>query len=78
MELTPFSSVLSWLRGVALCLQLRLVVLGCPALALSFVLWFRGTFPLLWIRRSKVSLLLFKLLLDLDGISVCCAKRGDV
>ena len=78
MELAPFSSVLSRLRDVALCLQLQLVVLGCPALVLSFVLWFRGTFPLLWIRRSKVSLLLFKLLFDLDGISVCCTERGDV
>ena len=78
MELTPFSRVLFRLRGVVLCLQLRRVVLGCPALALSFVLGFRGTFPLLWIRRSKVSLLLFKLLLDLDGISLCCAERGDV
>ena len=78
MELTPLSCVLFWLRGIVLCLQLRLVVLGCPALALSFVLWFRGTFPLLWIRRSKVSLLLFKLLLNLHGILVCCAERGDV
>ena len=78
MELTPFSSVLSRLCGVVLCLQLQLVVLGYLALALSFVLWFRGTFPLLWIRRSKVSLLLFKLLLDLDDISVCCTERGDV
>ena len=33
---------------------------------------------MLWIRKSKVSLLLFKLLLDLDGISVCYAERGDV
>ena len=78
MELTPFSSVLSRLRGAVLCLQLRLVVLGCPALALSFVLWFRGTFPLLWIRRSKVSLLLFKLFLNLDDILVCWAEQGDV
>jgi len=78
MELTPFSRVLFPLRGIVLCLQLWRVVLGCPALALPFVLCFRGTFPLLQIRRSKVSLLLFKLLLDLDGISVCCAERGDV
>ena len=67
MELTPLSGVLFQLRGVVLCLQLWRVVLGCPALALSFVLWFRGTFPLLRI-------LLFKILLDLDGISVCCAE----
>ena len=78
MELTPLSCVLLRLRGVVLCLRLRRVVLGHPALALSFVLWFGGTFPLLWIRRSKVSLLLFKLLLDLDSVSVCRAERGDV
>ena len=51
---------------------------GSPHLALLFVLWFGGTFPLLWIHRSKVSLLLFKLLLDLNRISVSCAERGDV
>jgi hypothetical protein len=39
---------------------------------------FGGTFPLLLIHRSKVSLLLFKLLLYLDSISICCTKRGDV
>ena len=33
---------------------------------------------MLQIRRSKVSLLLFKLLLDLDRISICSAERGDV
>ena len=52
--------------------------MGRTALALSFVLQFGGTFHLLWIHRSKVSLLLFKLLLDLDSISICRAKRGDV
>lgn len=78
MELTPFSRVLFRLRGAVLCLQLWRVVFGCPALALSFVLSFRGTFPLLQIRRSKVSLLLIKLLLDLDGISIRSAERGDV
>ena len=78
MELTPFSHVLFSLPDAILCLQLWRVVLGCPALALSFVLWFRGTFPLLWIRRSKISLLLFQLLFDLDSIPVCFAERGDV
>ena len=78
MELTPFSSVLSRLRGAVLCLQLRLVVLGCPALAWSFVLWFGVVFSLLWISKSKVSLILFKLLLNLDDILVGRAKRGDV
>ena len=33
---------------------------------------------MLWIHRSKVSLLLFKLLLDLDSILVCRVERGDV
>ena len=78
MELTLFSHVLFQLRGTVLCLQLWQVFLGRPALTLSFFLWFGGTFHLLWIRRSKVSLLLFKLLLDLDGISVCRAERGEV
>ena len=67
IELTPLSRVLLWLRGVVLFLQLWRVVLGRPALALSFILQFGGTFPLFQIRRPKVSLLLFKLLLDLDG-----------
>jgi len=78
MELTPFSRVFFWLCSAFFFLQLWQVVLGYFTLAFSFVLWFRGTFPLLWICRSKVSLLLFKLLLDLDSISVCCVKRGDI
>ena len=78
MELTPLSYVLFRLRGTVLYLQLWWVVLGRPALALSFVLQLGGTFPLLQIHRSKVSLLLFKLLLDLDDISVFRAERGDV
>jgi len=41
-----------------------------PALALSFVPWFWGAFSLLRINRSKVSLLLFKLLLNLDSVSI--------
>ena len=78
MELTPLSLVLFWLHDDVIFLQLWWVVLGRPALALSFVLRFGGTFPLVRIHRSKVSLLLFKLLLDLDNISICCAERGDV
>ena len=78
MELTPLSRVLFRLHGTVICLQLWWVVLGRPTLALSFVLWFGGTFPLLWIHRSKVSLLLFKLLLELDDISVCRVEQGDV
>jgi len=78
MELTPLSRVLLQLRGIIPFLWLWWVVLGRPTLDLSFVLRFGGTFPLLRIRRTKVSLLLFKIFLDLDGISICCAKRGDV
>ena len=78
MELTPFSHVFLCLQRVVLCFWLRWVVLGHPTLTLSFALRLGGAFPLLQIRRSKVSLLLVKLLLDLDSVSVRCAERGDV
>ena len=78
MELTPLSCVLLRLHDDFLCLRLWQVFLGRHALALSFFLWFGGTFPLLLIRRSKVSLLLFKFLLNLGSIPVCCTKQGDV
>ena len=78
MELTPLSCVLLWLHRVFLCLHHRKVVLGHHALDLSFFLQFEGPFPLLLIRRSKVSLLLFEFLLNLSSILVCCTKRGDV
>jgi len=71
MELTPLSPILFWLHDVVIFLQLCWVVLGYSTLALSFVLRFGGTFPLLQIPRSKLSLVLFKLFLNLDGISVC-------
>jgi hypothetical protein len=78
MELTPLPHVLFWLRGVVLCLRLWGVVLGCPVLAWSFVQRLGDTFPLLLIRKPKVSLLLFGPLLNLGSIPVCCTKRGDV
>ena len=78
MELTPLSHVLLWLCGVVLFLWLSRVVFSRHALALSFVLWFGSTFPLLLMRRSKVSLLLFEFLLNLGSIPVCRTKRGDV
>ena len=78
MELTPFSRVLLHLHGVVLCLQLRRVVLGSPALAWSLVLWLEGAFSLLWIRKSKVPLLLFKLQLNLYSVPIHCAERGSV
>lgn len=78
MELTPFLCALLCLRGVVLYLRLRWVVLGCPALAFSFVLRFGDAFPSLQIGRSKVSLLLFKIMLHLKNVSVGSAKRGDV
>ena len=69
VELTPLPYLLLQLRGGVIFLRLRHVVLGHPALALSFRLW---------ICRSEVSLLLFELLLDFDSISVRRAERGDV
>ena len=78
MELTPLSCVLLRLHDVVLCLRLWGFVLGHLTLAFSFVLLFADTFPLLRIHRSKVSFLLFKLLLDLNNVSVCHAMRGDV
>ena len=78
MELPPFSHVLLFLRGVVLCLQLQRVVLGCLDLDFSFALQFGAPFPCFRIHRSKVSLLLFKLLLNFDSVSVSRAERGDV
>lgn len=69
MEPTPLSCVLLQLHGVIPFLQLRQVVLGHPALALSFALR---------ICRSNVSLLLFELFLDFDSVLVCRVERGDV
>ena len=77
-ELTPFSRVLLCLRGVVLFLWLQWVVLGHCTLALSFSMWFGDAFSLPQICISKVSLLLFKVLLNLDSISVCRAELGDV
>ena len=78
IELTPLSYGLICLCGDVIFLRLRWVVLGHPALDFPFVLWFGGTFPLLWIHRSIVSLLQFKFLLDFDNVSIDSAKRGDV
>jgi hypothetical protein len=78
MELTPLSRVLLRLHGVVVFLWLWQVVLSHHALDLSFVFQFGGTFRLLLIRRSKVSLLLFEFLLNLGSILVCRTKRGDV
>ena len=78
MELIPLSYVLLQILSVVLYLRLWQVVLGCPALDLSFILQFVGTFPLLRIRRSKVSLFQFKLMLDLDNVSVHRFEQGDV
>jgi hypothetical protein len=78
MELTPLSHVLLQLHGVVLCLQIWEVILRYHALALSFVLWFGGTFLFLLIRKSKDSLLLFEFLLNLGSIPVCRTKWGHV
>lgn len=52
--------------------------LGHPVLDLSFYLLFGGAFPLLLILRSKVSLILFKLVLNLVSVSVCHSKQENV
>ena len=78
MELTPLSHVLLCLRGVFLCLWLRWIILCRPALDLSFALWFGTAFSLLKICRSKVSIFLFKLLLNLDIVSIHRTDQGDV
>ena len=63
MKFTPLPCVLLLSCGV---------VVSRTALDFPLVLWFRGTFR---IRRSKVSLLLLKFLLDLGGIVICRDKR---
>ena len=78
MELKPFSCVIFCLHGVVLCLRLQWFFLGHLALALSFVFQFGGTFPMLQIHKSKVSLLPFKFLLGLDNVLTGEAKRGYV
>jgi len=72
------SHVLLCLCGVVLFLRLRRVFLAHLALDFYFILWFVGTFPWIQIYRSKVSLLQFKFLFDLDIVSIGYAKRGDV
>ena len=78
MELAPLSCFLLRLCSVALFLRLWKFFLSFHALAVSLVLWFGGTFTLLLIRRSKVSLFLFEFLLNSGSIPVCHTKRGDV
>lgn len=78
METTLISPVLLWLHSFVLFLQLWRVILDCPTLALSFCLWFLGSFAFILIHRYKVSLILLELLLNLGNISVCYTKRGDV
>ena len=64
--------------SVSLFLRLWKFFLSRPSLAVSLVLRFGGTFPLLLIRRSKVSLFLFEFLLNFGSISIRHTKRGDV
>ncbi len=68
--------VLLCLHGVVIFFPLWWVFLGHLAVALAFALWFGGAFYLLQIHRSKVLFLLFKLLLNLDSISVCRARKS--
>ena len=65
MKFTPLPCVLLWIFSV---------VLSRPSFSFLFVR-FGGTFPWLRIRRSKVSLLLLKFLLDVGSIEICRAKR---
>lgn len=78
MEVTPFSNALLQLYGVFICLRLRWAIMGSLALAWSFILWFGEAFSLLWICRSKVPLLVFKLMLNLDNVPIRHNKRGNV
>jgi hypothetical protein len=78
MELTLLPRILFWLHGIVICLWIWQVILGHLELAWSFVWLLGGTFPLLLIRRPKVSLFLFELLLNLGSVSVRHTKRGDV
>lgn len=61
------------------CFYLLVVSTGCPGLPLlgfffCSMVW--GILPLLQIHRPKVSLLMFKFLLNLDSVSIGGAKRG--
>jgi len=78
IELTPFSSVLLCLHGIVHFLWLLWVVLGCATLALSFFMWFLVAFPLLQIKKSKISLLRFKFMLDLNSVPIGGAQQGYV
>ena len=66
MKFTALPCVLLWIFGV---------FLSRTALALPLFLRFEGTFR---IRRSKISLLLLKFLLDIGGIAVCRAKKCNL
>jgi len=81
MEFTPLPSVFCYLLITLIFLQLGPVVLRRSILALSFILWVGAKFFFLmlwWIWRSKLSLLLFKFLLDLNNISISCVQWWDV
>ena len=69
MKFTPLTGVLLCICGV---------VLSRPTLSFPLVLRFEGTFLWLQIRKSKVSLILLKFMLDLRGIEICCAKQCNV
>jgi hypothetical protein len=80
MEVTPLpgiflclSGVLLCLSSVLLCLRSRLVVLRQSVFSLSFILWVGAAISWLLlsrVTRSKLSCLLFELLLDFDDILV--------
>ena len=76
MELAPLSRFLLRIRSAALCLYLSQVFLSHHALAVSLVLRFGGTFPLLLIHISKVSLFLFEFLLNFGHLLAWCRGYG--
>lgn len=78
MKFTPLPRILIWLCGVILHLLLQWVFLSFPTLDLALSLQIGGALPLLRIHGSKVSLVLLKFMLDLGGISICRARKGNV
>jgi hypothetical protein len=73
MEVAPLPDVFLCLSNVLVCLQLGLVVLILSIFSLSFVLWVGvalSWFSLCGVPRTKLSRLLFELLLDFEDILV--------
>jgi len=81
MEVAPLTDIFLHLPIVLICLQLGIVFLRFPIFSLSFFLRVGATLALLllWgVYRPKLSRLLFKLMLDFDGISIGRAQGRNV